>query len=135
MSTSQTLQLDGMGCVHYATCSFRRPESVKNDNSDIESVLSPSLSQGNYDREIWSLSRSISTMNSSDLVIDDNILSGVGLSVGKLMFAIGKVELRAVEWLWIRYRQIVIRRLLSRRIRHFTRGTERMLDDLIAFSG
>lgn len=79
------------------------------------------------------MSDSISTANSSDVDISDNMLSGIGLSVGKAIFAFGKLELRVVEWLWIRYRKAIIQRALSRGIGHIKRGIDRMLDDLVAF--
>lgn len=124
-----------MVCGHCATCSCpgrKPPDSDSDEDSNITSIVSPGISHGNYDPEVWSINGSIIT-DSSDVSVDDIALSGVGLSVGKAIFALGKMELRGVEWLWTRYRRAIIQRALSGELRHLKKGTDRMLDDLVAF--
>lgn len=135
MASAKFTPVAGTGCACCASCSCRRRAGLDTDSedSDVELVLSPIVSQGNYNSEVWSISGYISSLNSSDVDISDNMLSGIGLLVGKAIFAFGKTELRAVQWLWARYRRVIIQRALSREIRHLKRGTDRMFDDLVAF--
>lgn len=110
--------------------------SLLSDDTEIESVLSPSLSAARYDNRIWSLSQSFSSLASSDVGTDDEMISGLGLTSGRIINAVGKAEINAVQWLWTRYRRAVIKWSLMREMQtgRFKRGTERMLDDLIEFN-
>lgn len=106
---------------------------IRNHSED-ESVLPFRLREHYSEAHILSLSRTTTRASSvSEEEADGNILAGIGLIAGGALYAVGKVELAAVKWIWVRYRQIVINLILSREIHHFKRGRERMFDDLIEF--
>lgn len=76
---------------------------------------------------------STDTISTSDAYVDDNALSGIGLTSGNVLYAVGKAQIGAVQWLWIRYRRTVINWTLTRDVGHFKRGTEIVFDDLVEF--
>lgn len=105
------------------------------DDSEFESLRSVNSTSSHdfYDDSVWSLGHS-STSTITTSYAHDNMLSDIGLTAGRVLYVVGKIELDVIGWLWMHYRRVAINLSLSRQVGHFRRGIERMLDDLIEFN-
>lgn len=119
---------------HVSRYSREDSSIVSDSSSELESTRSSEDLEASFDERLWELgSFDDDSISTSEVYADDNMLSGLGLTFGKLVRTVGKAELHGVKWLCIRYRRTIINHRLKR-VGHFKRGAERSLDDLIEFS-